>query len=103
MPEVKPRFEWGQVLETPVHALVAERAFGPFLDQRRNENRQVWFDRRSWRLGFYFGHGDTRLWVPRRSRRVTDCERLVINFAHPLGRKALRVLGLAYAIGFIGL
>lgn len=50
-------------------------------------------------LGFYFGPQDTRLWVPRKSLRgQADDERRIINFGHPLGKKAYGVLMTAYFI-----
>jgi len=66
-------------------------------------NLAVWEDPRSWRGKWYFGHGDQRLWVPRRmlGGRCHPEER-VINFCHPMGRRAFRLLMAAYAIGFAG-
>lgn len=105
MPQATPNsFEWPVVLETTSHALVGSRVFEPYLDQRRTDNTASWSDKRHWMLGFYFGKNDTRLWVPRRLKNggAKDDDR-VINFGHPLGRKAFRILMLGYMIGFAAL
>jgi len=96
------RFEWPTVLETTEYVLVGSRVFEPILNERRTANSEVWSKAKSWRFGFYFGDGDTRLWVPRRRPDGTanDDER-VINFRHPLGRKAFRILMLGYGTGFL--
>lgn len=96
------RFEWPIVYETSASALVASKVFEPFLEERRARNREIWHNSQNWRLGFYFGKGDTRLWVPPKPKKglYTDNVR-VINFAHPLGRKAFRVLALGYGIGLV--
>ncbi|MBS1721371.1 MAG: hypothetical protein JSS66_00020 [Armatimonadetes bacterium] len=92
------RFDWPEVMETTALALVASRLFEPFIDERRERNEAVWSDQNRWLFGYYFGRGDTRLWVPRRNG--ADGGR-VINFSHPLGRKAFRILVLAYGIGTV--
>ncbi len=96
------RFEWPAVLESTQYVLVGSRVFEPFLREKRDANAEVWSRPTSWRFGFYFGAGDTRLWVPRRERDGTpnDAER-VINFKHPLGRKAFRILMFGYGTGFL--
>ena len=66
------------------------------------KNDSVWNDRKSWILGFYFGAGDERLWVPRRAKGEPDPERMIINFAHPKGKQAARVLMLAYLVCKVG-
>ncbi len=96
--------EWPIVLETSTHALVGSKLFEPFLAERRQQNQAVWADSQHWRLGFYFGKQDTRLWVPRRSKDGIPVESvLVINFGHALGRKAFRILMLAYGTGLVAL
>jgi uncharacterized membrane protein len=64
----------------------------------RARNELIWSNPGCWRLGFYFGEGDTRLWVPRRCAcgAPRDADR-VINFRHPVGRTAFRILMLGYA------
>ena len=102
MPKTDKCFEWPSIYECSPTALVASRLFEPFLDERRARNREVWQDKRSWKFGFYFGKGDTRLWVPQRPKKgLYQDEVRVINFSHPLGRKAFRILVLAYATGAI--
>lgn len=69
-----------------------------YLDSERARNNHIWEDRRNWFYGFYFGRGDTRLWVPRKGKSRANAEILVVNFSHPKGREAAKVLGLAYLI-----
>jgi len=104
MPETMSRFEWPIVHETTNCALVASRVFEPFLERRRADNSVTWNERSNWHFGFYYSSHDTRLWVPRRTiyGRASD-HRRVINFGHRLGRKALVVLVLAYAIGLVAI
>lgn len=65
-------------------------------------NMAVWQDPRSWRGKWYFGYGDQRLWVPRRMLGGrSHPEERVINFCHPMGRRAFRLLVGAYAISFL--
>lgn len=72
----------------------------PYLDNLRARNQMVWSNPRRWRLGFYFGVDDTRLWVPRRCSCGAPRENdRVLNFGHPQGKKAFRILMLAYATG----
>jgi uncharacterized membrane protein len=87
-------------LVEPRFLAVAAMASDPFLEERARSNAEVWHDRRSWVGPFYFGAGDTRLWTPKRNRDGTphDSDR-VINFRHPLGRKAFGVLMLGYLVG----
>ena len=71
-----------------------------YIESVRAKNDAVWTDRRSWLLGFYFGIGDDRLWVPRRiSKGRQHPDKRIINFAHPLGKQAAQILMLAYFIG----
>lgn len=83
------------------------RLSSDLIESEKARNNAVWADRRNWFLGFYFGRGDTRLWVPRRDERVADEGNMVINFSHPRGREAGKVLALAYvvctlAVGVVG-
>ncbi|MCW5935836.1 MAG: hypothetical protein KIT11_00825 [Fimbriimonadaceae bacterium] len=95
-------FDWPAVVEMPIHAVVADRIWRPILTERRLRNQEVWDDAARWRMGFYFGEGDTRLWVPRRLENgKANEEDRVINFAHPLGRRAFRILMLAYGIAAV--
>lgn len=81
---------------------VAVRVAEPFLSDRRYANHLIWGNPRNWRLGFYFGNGDTRLWVPRKRRSgEPKDESRVINFAHPMGREAFPVLVAGYLIGAV--
>ncbi len=78
-----------------------------YLESERARNTSVWKDRRSWFLGFYFGRGDTRLWVPRKVKSMPHAEEMIINFSHLRGRQAVKVLALAYvictlAVGVVG-
>ena len=78
----------------------ASRLGDPLIKSLRQGNDAVWADAANWRFGFYFGAGDRRLWVPRRLRDGRpDRETLVINFSHPLGKRAWRVLQIAYGVG----
>jgi hypothetical protein len=94
------RFDWPDVVESTRFALVGSRVFEPYLEERRESNERVWSDPGRWRFGFYFGEGDTRLWVPRRLKdgRGHPTE-AVINFCHRRGRPAFRILLLAYGTG----
>ena len=70
-----------------------------YIEAMRAKNDAVWTDRRSWLLGFYFGTGDDRLWVPRKAAEGKQhAEKRIINFAHPLGKQAAQILMLAYFI-----
>ena len=84
--------------------VVASRLADDFLEHRRWTNNLTWQNPRNWVRGFYFGEGDTRLWVPKRQidghQHPTD---RVINFRHELGRKAFGVLMLGYGIGAVSL
>ena len=66
-------------------------------------NVSVWNDRKSWFLCFYFGQGDDRLWVPTRRKGKPHPHKRIINFAHPSGKQAARVLLLAYMICAVGI
>lgn len=85
-------------------ALVGSRIATPYLRARREINEACWSDPARWRLGFYFGRADTRLWVPRRLRDGSpDDTNRVINFGHPMGKRPFKVLMTAYAIGLVSL
>ncbi|MCG9895233.1 MAG: hypothetical protein MH204_07145 [Fimbriimonadaceae bacterium] len=88
-----------------MHGEMADRLCRPILEGRRAVNQACWADRNNWVFGFYFGAEDSRLWVPRMRRGEPDDDVRVLNFAHPLGRPASRILLLAYLIGgiFFGL
>lgn len=92
--------EFVVALVEPRHRAVATRVAEPLLSEDRFRNEVIWANPRRWRFGFYFGEGDTRLWVPRRGNdgEPVDSDR-VLNFAHPLGRKAFRLLMFGYATG----
>ena len=66
------------------------------------KNDSVWYDKKSWIAGFYFGTGDDRLWVPRRAKGEQHPVKRIINFAHPNGKQAARVLMLAYLVCTVG-
>lgn len=79
---------------------VSQGLAAPILEGRRARNQASWVDAENWVFGFYFGYGDTRLWVPRKMKGGEPSEdRCLINFGHPLGRKAFRILALAYIAG----
>ena len=100
MPKVESRFEWPVVYESRVCALVASRLFEPFLEERRTRNKEIWSNPQNWRLKFYFGKGDTRLWVPPRPKNGLYQDKIrIINFGHPMGKRAFRILSLGYGIG----
>ncbi|HRF59772.1 MAG TPA: hypothetical protein PLH94_07655 [Fimbriimonadaceae bacterium] len=92
--------EFVVALVEPRHRAVATKVAEPLLAEDRFRNDVIWANSKRWRFGFYFGQGDTRLWVPRRGAKAEpiDAER-VLNFAHPLGRKAFRLLMFGYATG----
>lgn len=72
------------------------------IDSIRARNDSVWYDKKSWIVGFYFGTGDDRLWVPKRDEGEQHPEKRIINFAHPKGKQAAQILMLAYLISTIG-
>ena len=84
---------------TVARDLVVARLIEPYLGDLRARNDIVWGNPKQWVLGFYFGVEDSRLWVPRRCScgAPRDQDR-VINFGHPLGRKAFRILIFAYGV-----
>lgn len=78
---------------------VGSRIGNELIAERKFRNRSLWQNRRHWFLGYYRCTGDTRLWVPRRSKGGEPIEEdRVINFGHPIGRKALPILLLTYGI-----
>lgn len=79
---------------------IGSRVAEPYLGEMRFRNESIWANRSRWKFGFYFGEGDSRLWVPTRDRdgRRND-DRRVMNFCHPLGRRAFVVLAIAYVLG----
>ncbi|MCW5938985.1 MAG: hypothetical protein KF884_04410 [Fimbriimonadaceae bacterium] len=94
------RFDWPDVIKSTRFTLVASRVCVAFLDERREANQGIWSDPGRWRFGFYFGEGDTRLWVPRRMKNgQEDPVERVINFCHRRGRPAFRILMFAYGTG----
>lgn len=66
------------------------------------KNDSVWNDKRSWILGFYFGTGDDRLWVPRKVNGEPDPVKRIINFAHLKGKQAAQILMLTYLVCTVG-
>ncbi len=93
--------DWRRLERGRFH-LVGERLAQPYLAEIKQANTERWHRSRSWMLGLYFGVGDSRLWVPRRRWDGTAHPSVrVINFSHPLGRKALPVLLLGYLVGFL--
>lgn len=74
-----------------------------YIQSVRAKNDLVWADKKSWLMGFYFGTGDDRLWVPKRTKNGPHPDKRIINFAHPEGKQPAQILALCYAIGFIGL
>ncbi len=92
----------GEIVETRFQS-VAVRLSEPFLTERKLDNHSVWTNAKNWHLGFYFGKEDTRLWVPKMRRQgKEDPNQRVINFAHPLGRKAFKILMLGYTVAALG-
>lgn len=91
-------------ISEPRHLVVASRLADDYLEHRRWTNNLTWQNPRNWVRGFYFGEGDTRLWVPKRQvdghQHPTD---RVINFRHALGRKAFGVLMLGYGIAVVSI
>lgn len=86
--------------EAPPSPAISERVAEPYLEEVRFRNQAVWANTGNWYFGFYIGRGDARLWVPRRLRSgEADGRRRVLNFGHPLGRRALRVLVAGYFVG----
>jgi uncharacterized membrane protein len=82
---------------------VGTRLSQEYITSVRAKNDSVWHDRKSWFLGFYFGTGDDRLWVPKRTREGQHPDKRIINFAHPEGKQASQILMLSYLIAAIGL
>lgn len=101
MPQSETDFEWPVVLESRACVLVGSKVFEPWIDDRRRANKAEWENPNHWKFGFYFGKDDTRLWVPKPGQ--TDPDLRIINFGHPLGKKAFRILMLGYAIGLVTL
>lgn len=81
---------------------LAARWAAPILYGRRAANHSEWSKKENWLLGFYFSTTDTRLWVPAKGRhaRPHDSKR-VLNFGHPAGRPAIKILLLVHATGFV--
>jgi len=78
---------------------IGSRMAQPYVDEVRRKNDEVWQNRRHWFLGFYFGVGDDRLWVPARLKRMQPHpSKRIINFMHPEGAKALPILMLCYFV-----
>jgi hypothetical protein len=69
------------------------------IESRKSDNNDVWDNPRSWKWGHYHGQGDSRLWVPKRSRNgQPNFGRQVINYSHPRAAKAWRMLLTVYAV-----
>lgn len=86
--------------ETTLCDRIAVRLGEPILQELRARDRMVWSNPRHWKLGFYFGRDDSRLWVPRRCGCGAERERdRIINFGHPQGRKAFWLLMFGYGTG----
>ena len=97
-------FEWPLVHETTTHVLVASKVFDQYLHEKNARNEACWKQKRNWFLGFYRCREDSRLWVPMRGQKSRfSAGKLIINFGHPMGKKAAKVLGLAYGISAIAL
>lgn len=81
---------------------LADRWADPILHGRRAANFSEWSRKENWLFGFYFSTADTRLWVPSKASkgRPHDSKR-VLNFGHPAGRPAIKILILAHAAGFV--
>jgi uncharacterized membrane protein len=73
-----------------------------YINSLRAKNDSVWNTKKSWFLCFYFGQGDDRLWVPKRTPQGQHPDKRVINFAHPDGKQAAQILMLCYLIGTVG-
>lgn len=74
-----------------------------YIRSLRAKNDAVWSEKKSWLFGFYFGTGDDRLWVPKRTKNGPHPDRRIINFAHPEGKQAGQILMIAYVIGAVAL
>lgn len=75
---------------------VAVRLAEPAIQARKDRNYACWSNSKNWRFGHYFSKEDSRLWVPKKG--MANSSTFQINFGHPLGRKALFNLILAYTI-----
>lgn len=97
---VPERVEFAEALVEPVNLVdVGSRLGQELIAERKFRNHALWANRRHWLMGYYFCTGDTRLWVPKRAKSGEPIEEdRVINFGHPLGRRALPVLLLTYTI-----
>lgn len=73
----------------------------PILHSRRAGNQAEWAKNENWIFGFYYCAADSRLWVPARREGRFVKEKRVINFGHPLGRRAMKTLALAYGAGIV--
>ena len=81
---------------------VGTRVSHEYIESRLARNSAIWAERGSWLLGFYFGVGDDRLWVPRRRKGgEPDPEARIINFSHQCGRQPAQILMLVYLISAI--
>jgi hypothetical protein len=97
----KPKVRSHAVVDSRIMKL-GTRVSQEYLQSVRARNDLVWSDKKSWLLGFYFGTGDDRLWVPKRTKNGPHEVKRIINFAHPEGKQPAQILALCYAIGFIG-
>ena len=81
---------------------VGTRVSQEYIQSLLARNNAIWSEKGSWLLGFYFGVGDDRLWVPRRRKGgVPDPEARIINFSHPRGRQPAQILMLVYLISAV--
>jgi hypothetical protein len=93
----KPKVVTKALVDTSMMKLGASLS-QEYISSLKAINDSVWNDRKSWFLCFYFGQGDDRLWVPTKLRGKPHPDKRIINFAHPSGKQAARVLLLAYMI-----
>jgi len=98
----KPKVRTHAVIDSKIMRL-GTQVSQEYIQSVRAKNDAIWNDKRSWLLGFYFGTGDDRLWVPKRTKQGQHPDKRIINFAHPEGKQPAQILALCYAIGFISL
>lgn len=97
---VPERVDFAEAVVEPVNLVdVGSRIGNELIAERKFRNHAMWASRKHWFLGYYFCTGDTRLWVPKRAKGGEPIEEdRVINFGHPLGKRALPVLLLGYSV-----
>ncbi len=96
----KPRLQGKALIDSRIMK-VGTTLSQEYINSLRAKNDSVWNSKKSWFLCFYFGQGDDRLWVPKRTPKGQDPVKRVINFAHPSGRQAGQVLLISYLIGTV--